>query len=141
MAGRGLTRSSHRSAQCLLRLARDSEIDCSSIAQPAEPPDADPHVRWCGREVAARLLPIPIAFRAISSSIVAMVSGKCALTTLDAVAMPDPVIAAGVIVRRSALFIFHFELRAILGEEQNGLRPAFLRRGMHCGLAIIRRRD
>src|SRR5256885_2911356 len=29
-------------AQCLLRLARDSEIDCRPIAQPAEPPDADP---------------------------------------------------------------------------------------------------
>jgi hypothetical protein len=30
------------------------------IAQPAEPPDADPHVRWCGRGEAARLPPIPI---------------------------------------------------------------------------------
>ena len=37
-------------AQCLLRLARDSEIDCRPIAQPAEPPYADPHVRWCDRE-------------------------------------------------------------------------------------------
>jgi hypothetical protein len=40
-------RPSFCAAQCLLRLARDSEIDCRPIAQPAEPPDADPHVRWC----------------------------------------------------------------------------------------------
>jgi RNA-directed DNA polymerase len=38
-----------------LRLARDSETDCRTIAQPAEPPDADPHVRWCGRGEAVRL--------------------------------------------------------------------------------------
>ena len=47
-------------AQCLLRLAWDSEIDWRPIAQPAEPPYADPHVRWCGRGGAARLPPIPI---------------------------------------------------------------------------------
>ena len=40
----------HRAAQCLLRLARDSEIDWRPIAQPAEPPDTDPYVRWCDRE-------------------------------------------------------------------------------------------
>ena len=55
-------------AQCLLRLARDSEIDCRPIAQPAEPPDADPHVRWCGRGEAARLPPIPICASRIRSS-------------------------------------------------------------------------
>ena len=49
-----------RTAQCLLRLARDSEIDGSLIAQPAEPPDADPHVRWCGRGGVVRLPPISI---------------------------------------------------------------------------------
>ena len=47
-------------AQFLLRLARDSETDWPAIAQPAEPPDADPHVRWCARGGAARLPPIPI---------------------------------------------------------------------------------
>ena len=40
----------YRAAQCLLRLARDSEIDWRPIAQPAEPPDTDPYVRWCDRE-------------------------------------------------------------------------------------------
>src|SRR6185436_12916534 len=30
-------------------------------AQSAEPPDADPHVRWCGRGGAVRPPPIPIA--------------------------------------------------------------------------------
>jgi hypothetical protein len=38
-------------AQCLLRLARGSEIDWRPIAQPAEPPYADPHVRWCGLSI------------------------------------------------------------------------------------------
>src|SRR5579864_5801914 len=37
-------------AQCLLRFARDSEIDWRPIAQPAEPPYTDPYVRWCNRE-------------------------------------------------------------------------------------------
>src|SRR5215472_6565372 len=46
----GLSGTSFRAAQCLLRLARDSAIDCRTVAQPAEPPDADPHVRWCDRE-------------------------------------------------------------------------------------------
>jgi len=55
-----LARAQHRLVQCLLRLAWDSEIDCEPIAQPAEPQDADPHVRWCGRGGAARHPPIPI---------------------------------------------------------------------------------
>ena len=59
---------SHRAAQCLLRLARDSEINCARIAQLAEPPDADPHVRWCGRGGAVRLPPIPIGCRVCSSA-------------------------------------------------------------------------
>jgi RNA-directed DNA polymerase len=56
-------------AQCLLRLARGSEIDCPLIAQPAEPPDADPHVRWCGRGGAVRLPPIPICVRGAEESL------------------------------------------------------------------------
>src|SRR6267378_850578 len=39
----------HRSVQRLLRLARTSRAYCSGLASPAEPPDADPHVRSCGR--------------------------------------------------------------------------------------------
>src|ERR1017187_10676880 len=53
-AGR-IPRLAFCAAQCFLRLAQDSEIDCRPIAQPAEPPDADPHVRWCDRE--SRRLP------------------------------------------------------------------------------------
>ena len=34
-----------------------SKINGSVVAQPAEPPDADPHVRWCGSGGAARLPP------------------------------------------------------------------------------------
>src|SRR2546425_11700846 len=32
----------------------------SHLAQPAEPPYADPHVRWCGRGGQATVPPIPI---------------------------------------------------------------------------------
>ena len=55
-----LTTTFDCAAQCLLRLARDSKIDWRPIAQPAEPPYADPHVLWCGRGGAASLPPIPI---------------------------------------------------------------------------------
>ena len=44
------TRTGVCPAQCLLHLARDSPTVQNSIAQPAEPPYADPHVRWCDRE-------------------------------------------------------------------------------------------
>jgi hypothetical protein len=40
----------HCAAQCLLRLARDSEIDWRPIAQPADPPGTDPYAGWCNRE-------------------------------------------------------------------------------------------
>src|SRR5438552_13171442 len=40
----------HRTAQCLFRLARDSEIDWRFLAHSAEPPYTDPYVRWCDRE-------------------------------------------------------------------------------------------
>ena len=33
----------------------------SHLAQPAEPPYADPHVRWCGRGGRATVSPIPIS--------------------------------------------------------------------------------
>src|SRR5713226_7375464 len=51
----------HRSVQRLLRLARTSRAYCSGLASPAEPPDADPHVRSCGRGGRATVSPIPIA--------------------------------------------------------------------------------
>src|ERR1700683_1344388 len=51
----------HRSSQRLLRLARASRAHCSWLAQPAEPPDADPHVRSCGRGEWATTPPMPIA--------------------------------------------------------------------------------
>src|SRR6267143_1288398 len=49
-----------RSVERLLRLARTSRAHGSWLAQPAEPPDADPHVRWCGRGGRATVSPIPI---------------------------------------------------------------------------------
>ncbi len=49
---------SHR--QCLLRLARDSPAIGSFVTQLAEPPDADPPVRWYGRGGVVKLPPIPI---------------------------------------------------------------------------------
>ncbi len=45
-----LARPRDRAAQCVLRLTRNPEVNCLVLAQPAEPPDADPHVRWCDRE-------------------------------------------------------------------------------------------
>jgi len=53
--------SRHRAAQCLLRLARASAVSRFGSAQPAEPPDADPHVRWCGRGARVARAPMPIA--------------------------------------------------------------------------------
>jgi RNA-directed DNA polymerase len=35
-------------------------MDRMTVQQLAEPPDADPHVRWCGRGGVVRLSPIPI---------------------------------------------------------------------------------
>jgi len=45
VAAGGIAGTSFRAAQCLLRLARDSEIDWRPIAQPAEPPGTDPYRR------------------------------------------------------------------------------------------------
>ena len=50
----------HRSVERLLRLARASRAYCSWLASPAEPPDADPHVRSCGRGERATAPPMPI---------------------------------------------------------------------------------
>src|SRR6267143_6496305 len=57
-----------RSVQRLLRLARASRAHCSWLAQPAEPPDADPHVRSCGRGGRATVSPIPIWQRRIRAA-------------------------------------------------------------------------
>src|SRR6202030_3504371 len=51
----------NRSVPRLLRLARASRAHGSWLVQPAEPPDADPHVRSCGRGGRATVSPIPIA--------------------------------------------------------------------------------
>jgi hypothetical protein len=50
----------NRSLQRLLRLARASRAHGSWLVQPAEPPDADPHVRSCGRGEWATTPPMPI---------------------------------------------------------------------------------
>jgi hypothetical protein len=57
-----LARSHHCFAECLLCQARASIHGRAVLAQPAEPPYADPHVRWCGRGGQATVLPIPISF-------------------------------------------------------------------------------
>ena len=44
----------------------------SHLAQPAEPPYADPHVRWCGRGGRATVPPIPIGCRSVSTGISAL---------------------------------------------------------------------
>src|ERR1700758_607088 len=50
----------NRSAERFLRLARASRAHGSWLVQPAEPPDADPHVRSCGRGGRATTSPMPI---------------------------------------------------------------------------------
>src|SRR6266478_7979673 len=66
----------HRSVQRLLRLARDSRTP-ARVVQPAEPPDADPHVRSCGRGGRATVSPIPIANVLARRSIRAIPTGCC----------------------------------------------------------------
>src|SRR5580700_1337538 len=56
-----LARSHHRFAKCLLCPARASTHGRAVLAQSAEPPYADPHVRWCGRGGGATRPPMPIA--------------------------------------------------------------------------------
>src|SRR5260370_22208377 len=53
-------RAEHRSVQRSLRLARASRAHGSWLVRPAEPPDADPHVRSCGRGEWATTPPMPI---------------------------------------------------------------------------------
>src|SRR5580700_11710933 len=58
-----LARSHHRFAKCLLCPARASTHGRAVLAQSAEPPYADPHVRWCGRGGGATRPPMPIALQ------------------------------------------------------------------------------
>src|SRR6267143_1505916 len=60
-----------RSVERLLRLARTSRAHGSWLAQPAVPPDADPHVRWCGRGGRATVSPIPILWMMRPATMVA----------------------------------------------------------------------
>src|ERR1700733_2170673 len=55
-----LARSHHRFAECLLCQARASTHGGAVLVQSAEPPYADPHVRWCGRGGGATRPPMPI---------------------------------------------------------------------------------
>ena len=53
--------------------------------QPTEPPDADPHVRWCGRGLAGEpLTPIPIQGTCIDDS-----RGECLVWSLEFSCSPD----------------------------------------------------
>src|SRR6202041_4068853 len=69
-----LARSHHRFAECLLCSARASTHGCAVLVQSAEPPYADPHVRWCGRGGGATRPPMPIQTR--SEDVVEAGSGK-----------------------------------------------------------------
>src|SRR5438552_18808295 len=56
----------HRSVQRSLRLARASRAHGSWLVRPAEPPDADPHVRSCGRGEWVTTPPMPINLSSIT---------------------------------------------------------------------------
>src|ERR1700736_1556729 len=60
VAPREHSSAENRSVSRLLRLARASRPHGSRLVQPAEPPDADPHVRSCGRGEWATTPPMPI---------------------------------------------------------------------------------
>jgi len=60
VAHRKLARPDHRFTKCLLCKARASAHGRAVLAQSAEPPYADPHVRWCGRGGGATRPPMPI---------------------------------------------------------------------------------
>jgi hypothetical protein len=61
MAHRQQPRHDHRVSAGLLRLVRTSAAVYRNLAQSSEPPDADPHVRWCGRGGEVTLPPMPIS--------------------------------------------------------------------------------
>src|SRR5713226_8825220 len=60
VANRELAGSEPCATQCLLRLSWTPGHGRTVLAQSAEPPDADPHVRWCGRGGEVTLPPMPI---------------------------------------------------------------------------------
>src|SRR5208283_1774789 len=53
--------ASRKGPNRLLATHYAESLATSHLAQPAEPPYADPHVRWCGRGGRATVPPIPIA--------------------------------------------------------------------------------
>jgi hypothetical protein len=57
--------------------AHETPAMCGHIAQSAEPPYADPHVRWCGRGGAAKLPPIPILILASQQCLKVAISSHC----------------------------------------------------------------
>src|SRR5215469_13208120 len=60
LADRELSRSEHCFAERLLCSAGASAAGRTLLAISAEPPYADPHVRWCGRGEWATIPPMPI---------------------------------------------------------------------------------
>jgi hypothetical protein len=62
VAPRENSSAEHRSVQSSLRLARVSRAHGSWLVRPAEPPDADPHVRSCGMGERVTTPPMPIVF-------------------------------------------------------------------------------
>ena len=60
LADRELSRSEHCFAERLLCSAWASAAGRTLLAISAEPPYADPHVRWCGRGEWATTSPMPI---------------------------------------------------------------------------------
>src|SRR5271167_265774 len=69
VANRELPGVSHGTTQCLLCLTGTPGHGHTVLGQPAEPPYADPHVRWCGRGGRATVSPIPIWERVVTETI------------------------------------------------------------------------
>src|SRR6266702_3483249 len=113
----------NRFVQRLLCLARTSRPHGSWLVRPAEPPDADPHVRSCGRGEWATTPPMPIEFydfcllampasvastaMATAASVEATATVKPATasmksTAMEAVSAVKTTVTAETLVRKSA---------------------------------------
>src|SRR6266852_1650979 len=88
VANRKLARPGHCFAECLLCRARASAHGRAVLAQAAEPPYADPHVRWCGRGEWVTTPPMPIQSRHAGTLLAAAAASRtrarsCKILHLD----------------------------------------------------------
>src|SRR5271169_1587470 len=87
--------ASRKGPNRLLATHYAESLATSHLAQPAEPPYADPHVRWCGRGGRATVPPIPISTAKSSAP-----STRLALSPLRSPVSPRPPASGSGVARR-----------------------------------------